>query len=76
LVTDFDVGLICGQLQKQALMRLRNHAAAQRRFKSCRGRCRHGLRGVRPIDILRWTAGITLMWASVEKWAYTNGIRE
>ncbi len=26
--------------------------------------------GWRPIDILRWTAGITLMWASVEKWAY------
>ena len=28
------------------------------------------LRGVRPIDVLRWTAGITLMWASIEKWAY------
>lgn len=26
--------------------------------------------GVRPIDVLRWAAGITLMWASVEKWAY------
>jgi hypothetical protein len=26
--------------------------------------------GIRPIDIVRWTAGITLMWASVEKWAY------
>ncbi|HXX52248.1 MAG TPA: hypothetical protein VEI98_13320 [Xanthobacteraceae bacterium] len=26
--------------------------------------------GHRPIDILRWAAGITLMWASVEKWAY------
>lgn len=26
--------------------------------------------GIRPIDILRWSAGITLMWASVEKWAY------
>jgi hypothetical protein len=26
--------------------------------------------GARPIDILRWTAGITLMWASIEKWAY------
>jgi len=26
--------------------------------------------GARPIDILRWLAGITLMWASVEKWAY------
>ena len=28
------------------------------------------LLGARPIDILRWTAGITLMWASIEKWAY------
>ena len=26
--------------------------------------------GVRALDIVRWTAGITLMWASVEKWAY------
>lgn len=26
--------------------------------------------GVRPIDVVRWTAGVTLMWASVEKWAY------
>jgi len=26
--------------------------------------------GARPIDILRWLAGITLMWASIEKWAY------
>jgi hypothetical protein len=26
--------------------------------------------GVRPIDLLRWAAGITLMWASIEKWAY------
>ena len=26
--------------------------------------------GVRPLDILRWAAAITLMWASVEKWAY------
>ena len=26
--------------------------------------------GARPIDILRWAAGITLMWASIEKWAY------
>ncbi|MEA2984843.1 MAG: hypothetical protein QOD94_1097 [Alphaproteobacteria bacterium] len=26
--------------------------------------------GIRPLDILRWTAGVTLMWASVEKWAY------
>ena len=26
--------------------------------------------GLRPIDVLRWSAAITLMWASVEKWAY------
>ena len=26
--------------------------------------------GVRPIDLVRWTASITLMWASIEKWAY------
>lgn len=26
--------------------------------------------GVRAIDIVRWTAGVTLMWASVEKWAF------
>ena len=26
--------------------------------------------GLRPLDIVRWTAAITLMWASVEKWAY------
>jgi hypothetical protein len=26
--------------------------------------------GARPIDIVRWTAGATLMWASIEKWAY------
>jgi hypothetical protein len=26
--------------------------------------------GTRPIDVLRWSAGITLMWASIEKWAY------
>ncbi|HLH12075.1 MAG TPA: hypothetical protein VKV77_09385 [Methylovirgula sp.] len=28
----------------------------------------HG--GARPLDLLRWSAAITLMWASVEKWAY------
>jgi hypothetical protein len=26
--------------------------------------------GIRPLDIVRWAAAITLMWASVEKWAY------
>lgn len=26
--------------------------------------------GVRPVDVLRYSAAITLMWASVEKWAY------
>jgi hypothetical protein len=28
--------------------------------------------GMRPIDVLRWAAGITLMWASIEKWAYPD----
>ena len=26
--------------------------------------------GMRPLDILRWASGVTLMWASVEKWAF------
>lgn len=26
--------------------------------------------GMRPIDVARWGASITLMWASVEKWSY------
>lgn len=26
--------------------------------------------GIRPLDIVRWSAAVTLMWASVEKWAY------
>jgi len=26
--------------------------------------------GLRPLDVARWAASITLMWASVEKWAY------
>ena len=26
--------------------------------------------GLRPLDVVRWTAAITLMWASIEKWAY------
>ena len=26
--------------------------------------------GMRPLDVLRWATAITLMWASIEKWAY------
>lgn len=26
--------------------------------------------GVRPLELVRWSAAITLMWASIEKWAY------
>jgi hypothetical protein len=26
--------------------------------------------GARALDIVRWSAGVTLMWASIEKWAY------
>lgn len=26
--------------------------------------------GARPLDIVRWAAAVTLMWASIEKWAY------
>ena len=26
--------------------------------------------GMRPLDVVRWAAAITLMWASVEKWAF------
>jgi hypothetical protein len=26
--------------------------------------------GARPIDVMRWSAAVTLMWASIEKWAY------
>jgi hypothetical protein len=26
--------------------------------------------GLRPLDVSRWAAGVTLIWASVEKWAY------
>lgn len=28
--------------------------------------------GIRPLDIVRWAAAITLMWASIEKWAYPH----
>jgi hypothetical protein len=27
---------------------------------------------IRPLDLMRWTAAITLMWASIEKWAYPD----
>ncbi|MGH1572966.1 hypothetical protein ACRAWG_22635 [Methylobacterium sp. P31] len=27
---------------------------------------------IRPLDIVRWSAAITLMWASIEKWAYPD----
>lgn len=30
------------------------------------------LLGMRPIDVVRWAAAVTLMWASVEKWAYPH----
>lgn len=26
--------------------------------------------GARPLDILRWTTSVTLMWGAIEKWAY------
>jgi hypothetical protein len=26
--------------------------------------------GIRAIDVVRWGAGVTLLWASIEKWAY------
>jgi len=26
--------------------------------------------GLRPLDLLRWSAAVTLMWAAIEKWAY------
>jgi hypothetical protein len=28
--------------------------------------------GFRPLDVARWGAAITLMWASIEKWAYPD----
>ena len=31
---------------------------------------RRDLFGLRPLDVARWAAAITLMWASIEKWAY------
>ena len=26
--------------------------------------------GMRPLDVVRWATAVTLMWASIEKWAY------
>ena len=37
-----------------------------------RGLGREDWRGVRPLDVVLWGAAVTLMWASVEKWAYPN----
>ncbi len=37
-----------------------------------RGLGLQSLRGVRPLDVVLWGSAITLMWASVEKWAYPN----
>ncbi|WP_426437281.1 hypothetical protein [Bradyrhizobium genosp. P] len=31
---------------------------------------RKDLLGIRPLDVVRYTAAVTLMWASIEKWAY------
>ena len=28
------------------------------------------LSGMHPLDVVRWSAALTLMWASIEKWAY------
>jgi len=28
--------------------------------------------GLRPLDVARWATAITLMWASIEKWAYPD----
>jgi len=38
-------------------------------YLACVG-LRHSPFGMRPLDLLRCSAAITLMWASVEKWAY------
>jgi len=38
-------------------------------YLACIG-LRHSPFGIRPLDLLRWSAAVTLMWASVEKWAY------
>lgn len=31
---------------------------------------RRDIFGLTPLDVLRWSVAITLMWASIEKWAY------
>lgn len=37
--------------------------------------CQKSLFGIRPLDVLRVSVAITLMWASVEKWAYPEWSR-
>jgi len=37
-----------------------------------RGLGRETFLGLRPIELIRWGAAVTLMWASVEKWAYPD----
>lgn len=38
-------------------------------YLACVGLRRSPL-GLRPLDLLRWSAAVTLMWAAIEKWAY------
>jgi len=38
-------------------------------YLACVG-LQHSPCGVRPLDLLRWSAAVTLMWAAIEKWAY------
>ncbi len=38
-------------------------------YLACIG-LRHSPFGLRPLDLLRWSAAVTLMWASIEKWAF------
>ena len=45
-------------------------SSRRRRLSRFDRRLQKDLFGARPIDLLRWAAGITLMWASIEKWAY------
>ena len=38
-------------------------------YFACTGLGRSPL-DIRPLDLVRWAAAVTLMWASIEKWAY------